>query len=58
VCSVEVGFVRALVEYVPDDAFDGGVEFVAGEAIDFGDGVGVGRGQHNVWWVQVEVGID
>jgi hypothetical protein len=29
-CSVEVGLVRAFVKYVPDDAFDGGVEFIAG----------------------------
>jgi hypothetical protein len=48
VCPVEVGLVRAFIEYIPDDAFDGGVEFVAGKAVDFGDGIGVGRGRHCV----------
>jgi hypothetical protein len=47
-CSVEVGFVGAFIEYVPDDAFDSRVEFITGKAVDFGDGVGVGRGRHCV----------
>jgi hypothetical protein len=47
-CPVEVGLVRVFIEYIPDDAFDGGVEFVAGKAVDFGDGVGVGGGRDSV----------
>jgi hypothetical protein len=47
-CS-SLGLMGAFVEYVPDNAFDGRVEFVAGKGVDLRDGVGVGRGRHDVW---------
>jgi hypothetical protein len=54
VSLVEISFVRAFVEYVPDDALDGTmVKFVTSHVVDFGSGVGGGGSRHILGLVRV-----